>query len=187
MNDDDDDDKDTESDAPTEGTPAPELFAGGRVEPAKRREQPGRNEPCWCGSGKKYKRCHSDADERDDRERLDNQQGDGVGFAIAEALLEIAGEELGELDTVEECARLLDVVALAWNLDVLEEIGDTAGRTELIATLTTTGPERAALDAVVDEMIARKQELFPGESRLVMKVSIGVDGEVRVVTAQAQA
>jgi uncharacterized protein YecA (UPF0149 family) len=22
----------------------------------------GRNEPCWCGSGKKYKRCHFDSD-----------------------------------------------------------------------------------------------------------------------------
>ncbi len=29
------------------------------------RAQPklGRNEPCWCGSGKKYKKCHLDADE----------------------------------------------------------------------------------------------------------------------------
>jgi preprotein translocase subunit SecA len=22
----------------------------------------GRNEPCWCGSGKKYKKCHLDSD-----------------------------------------------------------------------------------------------------------------------------
>jgi hypothetical protein len=26
------------------------------------REAPGRNDPCWCGSGKKYKKCHLDAD-----------------------------------------------------------------------------------------------------------------------------
>ena len=25
---------------------------------------PGRNEPCWCGSGKKYKKCHASIDER---------------------------------------------------------------------------------------------------------------------------
>ncbi len=24
----------------------------------------GRNEPCWCGSGKKYKRCHLEEDDR---------------------------------------------------------------------------------------------------------------------------
>ena len=27
-------------------------------------ERPGRNEACWCGSGKKYKRCHLDEDRR---------------------------------------------------------------------------------------------------------------------------
>ena len=24
----------------------------------------GRNEPCWCGSGKKYKKCHFEEDEK---------------------------------------------------------------------------------------------------------------------------
>jgi uncharacterized protein YecA (UPF0149 family) len=24
----------------------------------KQKDEPGRNESCWCGSGKKYKRCH---------------------------------------------------------------------------------------------------------------------------------
>ena len=26
--------------------------------------KPGRNELCWCGSGKKYKQCHLTADEK---------------------------------------------------------------------------------------------------------------------------
>jgi tetratricopeptide (TPR) repeat protein len=34
---------------------------GGRA--LERRDLPGRNEPCWCGSGKKYKRCHWAEDE----------------------------------------------------------------------------------------------------------------------------
>jgi ribosomal protein L13E len=25
-------------------------------------KSPARNSPCWCGSGKKYKKCHLDAD-----------------------------------------------------------------------------------------------------------------------------
>jgi len=25
--------------------------------------KPGRNEPCWCDSGKKYKRCHESIDQ----------------------------------------------------------------------------------------------------------------------------
>ena len=28
----------------------------------------GRNDPCWCGSGKKYKRCHLAKDEFEQRE-----------------------------------------------------------------------------------------------------------------------
>jgi hypothetical protein len=39
-----------------ESLPVPEPIA-------HRREVPGRNDPCWCGSGKKYKKCHLDADE----------------------------------------------------------------------------------------------------------------------------
>lgn len=31
---------------------------GERVEPVRRAEVPGRNDPCPCGSGKKYKKCH---------------------------------------------------------------------------------------------------------------------------------
>ena len=30
--------------------------------PVNKKNKPGRNDPCWCGSGKKYKKCHLDAD-----------------------------------------------------------------------------------------------------------------------------
>ncbi|MGQ0710291.1 MAG: UPF0149 family protein [Rhodoferax sp.] len=33
------------------------VALGPRVQPARRAEQPGRNDPCSCGSGKKYKKC----------------------------------------------------------------------------------------------------------------------------------
>jgi hypothetical protein len=41
--------------------PALELELAGPA-PARRVERPGRNAPCWCGSGKKYKKCHADED-----------------------------------------------------------------------------------------------------------------------------
>jgi uncharacterized protein len=31
---------------------------GPRVQPLRKTETPGRNDLCWCGSGKKYKKCH---------------------------------------------------------------------------------------------------------------------------------
>lgn len=32
--------------------------------PAAQKARPGRNDPCWCGSGRKYKKCHLRIDER---------------------------------------------------------------------------------------------------------------------------
>jgi hypothetical protein len=34
--------------------------------PITRKATPGRNDPCWCNSGKKYKKCHLDSDQRGD-------------------------------------------------------------------------------------------------------------------------
>ena len=31
---------------------------GPRVETVRKAPEPGRNDPCYCGSGKKYKKCH---------------------------------------------------------------------------------------------------------------------------------
>jgi hypothetical protein len=35
--------------------------------PIRRELRPGRNDECWCGSGKKYKKCHLASDEEEDR------------------------------------------------------------------------------------------------------------------------
>jgi len=37
------------------------------ITPVVAKVKPGRNEPCWCGSGKKYKKCHLVADEEAER------------------------------------------------------------------------------------------------------------------------
>jgi hypothetical protein len=38
---------------------APEVAeAPPTMEPVRKEKTPGRNEPCYCGSGKKYKLCH---------------------------------------------------------------------------------------------------------------------------------
>jgi uncharacterized protein YchJ len=35
-----------------------------RTQPVSVPARPGRNDPCWCGSGKKYKKCHLPSDPR---------------------------------------------------------------------------------------------------------------------------
>jgi uncharacterized protein YecA (UPF0149 family) len=40
--------------------PVPPRVGGDDVIKTVRRDEPkiGRNDPCWCGSGKKFKKCH---------------------------------------------------------------------------------------------------------------------------------
>jgi hypothetical protein len=50
------------------GYPIRQIAHAIQPEPAQqatalRPNLPGRNEPCWCGSGKKYKQCHMPADQ----------------------------------------------------------------------------------------------------------------------------
>ncbi|HEY2125498.1 MAG TPA: SEC-C metal-binding domain-containing protein, partial [Chthoniobacterales bacterium] len=67
-------------------------------EPVRRAPTPGRNEPCWCGSGKKYKKCHLDSDtaargSQAERERSAGSQGanefDGLRRRIGEFLEQV--------------------------------------------------------------------------------------------------
>src|SRR4029079_17306137 len=41
-----------------EGAPVPVQTQAVAQEPVRVEKTPGRNEPCFCGSGKKYKLCH---------------------------------------------------------------------------------------------------------------------------------
>jgi len=49
---------DTEEEDEEEEEEDPDRFI---PEPIKRSATPGRNDPCWCGSGKKYKKCYLSA------------------------------------------------------------------------------------------------------------------------------
>jgi tetratricopeptide (TPR) repeat protein len=42
------------------------LKGPGDAEPASPSVKPQRNDPCWCGSGKKYKHCHMQSDRKDE-------------------------------------------------------------------------------------------------------------------------
>lgn len=68
-------------------------------------EKPGRNEPCWCGSGKKYKKCHIDFDEK-------IEEFEGAGHIVpSHAILKNAEQ----IEKIKESAKIniavLDYVA----------------------------------------------------------------------------
>ncbi|NTU81333.1 MAG: hypothetical protein HGA45_18475 [Chloroflexales bacterium] len=43
--------------------PNPPASVAPQGAPPPAHARPGRNDPCWCGSGRKYKQCHLRADE----------------------------------------------------------------------------------------------------------------------------
>ena len=70
-------------------------------------KSPGRNDECWCGSGRKYKKCHLDFDER--LQSLYEQ-----GFEVPQRSLLKTPEEI---EGIKRSAAInigvLDLVALA--------------------------------------------------------------------------
>ena len=65
-------------------------------QPVIRRHTPGRNDPCWCSSGKKYKKCHLESDERKrlgpampPSRALDSGEFNSLRSRIAEVLREL--------------------------------------------------------------------------------------------------
>ena len=75
----------------------------------------GRNEPCHCGSGKKYKRCHLDADGA--RARLDAALANGMLHDLPTMRMAVA-------ETMPGFSALVMAVAVKLNETFREEIGD---------------------------------------------------------------
>lgn len=78
--------------------------ANGFIQPSPDKK-PGRNDPCWCGSGKKYKVCHARMDERIDAFRLEGH--------IVPGHIQIKNAE--QIEGIRESSKL--------NIAVLDEVG----------------------------------------------------------------
>ena len=70
---------------------------------------PGRNDLCWCGSGKKYKKCHAAFDQRLDRLATEGEEVMPRGLlktpADIEGIKRSAAINIGVLDYVAENIR----------------------------------------------------------------------------------
>lgn len=135
--------------------------------------KPGRNDPCWCGGGSKYKKCHLQSDEAAARERA---------HALAEARREAAGaaapsgvvirkpespsvndgedaddrfqERWAKADTDERAALLREAVA---GPEVTSAEWIFAAFDELMMPLREAG-RSAELDALVDLLRERRAD-----------------------------
>lgn len=98
--------------------------------------KPGRNDPCHCGSGKKYKKCHLDSDES------------GAAMSRSRLAEKPCGPPVASLD-YESARGLLRQIA---------KRGSAEGRNEFSELLSTTEP--------LLEYIAHREEIEAAETEL---------------------
>ena len=65
---------------------------------------PGRNDPCWCGSGKKYKKCHEASDMKMERLYDDGEE------VLPRSLLKMPRDIEGIKDSAAVNMGVLDYV-----------------------------------------------------------------------------
>ena len=133
-------------------------------EPYRKRERPGRNEPCWCGSGKKYKKCHLTSDEELDREDVSDpgaRTASKTGYDRASAMLmSFVGEVLGDKQ-MKQALKLF----FAEPVDEIREADQIAFFDWLLHDYTPPHLRRT----VPEEYLARNRGRLPAADRAALE------------------
>jgi len=121
-----------------------------------------RNGPCWCGSGKKYKRCHAKSDE-------------SVDVKMSDALLQVADPITDDVeDDPDRLRAAMIVAAAAWNCAVMERSDGQDHVLDFMKGMGKgVGPEDVdGMEEVLRMLVARKQAFFPDDDRMVGNVTV---------------
>lgn len=89
-------------------------------------EKPGRNDPCWCGSGKKYKKCHIDFDEK-----IEEFEGAGHIVPSHEIL-----KNAEQIEKIKESAKI-NIAVLDYVAEHIKAGISTAGIDKWVYDITT--------------------------------------------------
>jgi tetratricopeptide (TPR) repeat protein len=113
--------EDDDEDEPDEWEEDEEEFEEDEAPVAK----PGRNDPCWCGSGKKYKKCHLTADEEAEREEREGPDEPGVPEDPTRA--EAMGGLLETAERIHKRREMMEAARLYFGDELPEEEDMAAG------------------------------------------------------------
>lgn len=154
-------------------------------------EKPGRNDPCYCGSGRKYKQCHMPADlaaERDQRawndaarslradllEFADDQRFDeAAATAVSDYWNGLYTAETLPLMSVSEAERFFDWFAFDYTLPSGGRVAEAYRREQG----ELPSPRRELLDQWVDARPMSGYELL-GYERQMLRLRDMVSGEL---------
>ncbi|HYQ29877.1 MAG TPA: SEC-C domain-containing protein [Polyangiaceae bacterium] len=147
-----------------------------------------RNDPCPCGSGKKYKRCHLESDQTLAREqpsprvveRADAQfmvsgglSDDDIGAAAdyfenrersggwAQQMIEFVQPLLDKSDgSKEQVEKAVSFGMLCWNIAIMPRAERAVAIDAAEREIAKTDEDREAFRDLVELMLARYEELF---------------------------
>jgi hypothetical protein len=147
-----------------------------------------RNDPCACGSGKKYKRCHLESDQTLARERQSSRvvERDGAQFMVsggvsdddigaasdyfenrerrggpAQQMIEFVQPLIDRSDgSKEQIEKALSFGMLFWNIAILPRAERAAAVEEVGRGIAQTDEDREAFRDLAKVMLARHDELF---------------------------
>lgn len=133
----------------------------------------GRNEPCPCGSGKKYKKCCYRKSKRG------NAFDNGPPIKISEAILKISEPLMTKYPQSGRITVLIDLAIAAWNISLAS--GDT--RENIENRIVELMPEQ--LDAVdvaviveqMDMLVERKNKLYSHIRYFIVSHNLSFDDD----------
>ncbi len=170
-----------------------------------------RNDPCPCGSGKKYKRCHLESDRAlsgGQSPRIVERGGDRflVSQGVRDSEFDVAVDHFAKRDSgrgpVQEMAEfvqpLLDATdgsveamnkifhlgTLCWNIALLPTQRREDTIVEAAAKCTGTKEDKDAFRSMIEVMVARHERMFP---RLHQQRASEADDDDTVETTRERA
>jgi hypothetical protein len=147
-----------------------------------------RNDPCPCGSGKKYKRCHLESDQTLAREQQSSRvvERDGAQFMVsaglsdgdigaaadyfenrerrgglAQQMIEFVQPLLDNSDgSKEQVEKAISFGMLCWNIAILPRAERAAEIEAAEHDIAKTDEDREAFRDLAELMLARHEKLF---------------------------
>jgi hypothetical protein len=154
-----------------------DYFTAHTRRPLPGQKTPGRNDKCWCGSGKKYKRCHLRADE--DRRLSGAPAGKR---SMSDNLHAVVQPVLDTMDNpdITSLERLYTMAAAVWTTtrsakSPAELVERLEGLKQVVHD-TASGPLDDEDDAAMDDLLVAltRQAILtaPDDRRIVAKVQV---------------
>jgi hypothetical protein len=167
--------------------PLVELLQAHRTQP---RRDLGRNEPCWCGSGRKYKKCHLGREQLTLAERVKWLYAKAAHYAELSGWRELLAEVGYErYRHTHDLAEALDAgMADPLVMDVVLFEGGAFGEFLQVRGSLLPDDERLLAEQwlLVDRSVFEVERVNPGASLTVRDVRSGDVHEVRERTASRQ-